>query len=186
MFHLHRIRAALWTAAATVLFVPTASVAQEFSDRDSREIASYMLTESALAKYARATANLGANAKGLSGHCDDDGDDDGDDDESARSLDEMVARINAKPGISAAIQSAGMTTREYVVFSLSLFQNGMAAWALSQPGGKLPPEISKANVDFYRAHEAAIQKLGSQEGSNGCDDSDSEDEEAVDEEERAE
>jgi len=180
MFQLHRIHTALLTATATVLFVPAVSVAQDFSDRDSHEIASYVLTEAALTKYARATANLGANAKGLSGDCDDD------DEESARSLDEIVARINAIPGISAAIQSAGMTTREYIVFSLSLFQNGMAAWALSQPGGTLPPGTSKANVDFYRAHEAAIQKLGNQAGSDGCDDSDSEDEEAVDEEEPAE
>lgn len=181
MFQLHRVHTALLTATATVLFVPAVSVAQDFSDRDSREIASYVLTEAVLTKYARATANLGANAKGLSGDCDDDDDDE----ESARSLDEIVARINAKPGFSAAIQSAGMTTREYIVFSFSLFQNGMAAWALSQPGGTLPAGTSKANVDFYRAHEAAIQKLGNQAESDDCDDSDSEDEEAVDEEEPA-
>ena len=31
-----------------------------------------------------------------------------------------------------------MTAHEYVVFSFSLLQNGLAAWAVSQPGGKLP------------------------------------------------
>ncbi len=35
----------------------------------------------------------------------------------------------------------------------------MAAWALTQPGGTLPPGVSKANVDFYRSHEQALKKL---------------------------
>ena len=63
-----------------------------------------------------------------------------------------------------------MTTREYMVFSMSLLQTGLAAWALEQPGGKLPPGVSKANVDFYKAHKAALEKLGA--GSKDkCDDS---------------
>jgi hypothetical protein len=74
-------------------------------------------------------------------------------------LSESVGRIDAVPAAKAAIHSAGMTTREYVVFGLSLFQNGVAAWALDQPGGQLPPGVSRANVDFCRKHEAAIQKL---------------------------
>ena len=65
-------------------------------------------------------------------------------------------RPEPHPGAQAAIQSAGMTSREYVVFMFSMMQNGMAAWALSQPGGKLPPGVSQANVDFFRKHEAAM------------------------------
>lgn len=172
MLQLHRIRAALLTAAAAAFLVPAMSFAADFSDRDSREISSYVLTEAALAKYTKATANLGAKAKELSAECDEE--------EGAQSLDEVVARVNAKPGIGAAIQSAGMSTREYIVFSFSLFQNGLAAWALSQPGGKLPPGVSKANVDFYKSHEAAIKKLAPPEGSDECDDSDAEDADAED------
>jgi hypothetical protein len=71
-----------------------------------------------------------------------------------------------------------MTTREFVVFTWSLFQTGMAAWALDQPGGTLPPGVSKANVDFYRAHEQALQKLGAQQGSDPCSDSGEAEEEA--------
>ena len=133
-----------------------------------------MLTEAALAKYTRATTNLGDLSKGVSGNCDDE--------EGARSLDEIVARANAIPGVQAAIQSAGMTTREYIVFSLSLFQNGMGAWAISQPGGTLPPGTSKANVDFYRSHEQALQKLGNQGGSDACDDRGKTEEEIEEEE----
>jgi len=105
--------------------------------------------------------------------------DDCDDSESSQSLDADVARIDAIPGVRAAGKSAGMTTREYIVFTFSLFQNGMAAWALSQPGGTLPPGTLIANVNFFRAHEAAIQKLGEQTQPDDCDDdsSDCEDEE---------
>ena len=176
MIQLHRIRAVLITAAFIAILAPAVSVAQDFSDRDTREISSYVLTEAALAKYTRATTNLGDLSKSVSGNCDE---------ESARSLDEIVARANATPGVQAAIQSAGMTTREYIVFSLSLFQNGMAAWAISQPGGTLPPGISKANVDFYRSHEQALQRLGNQGGSDVCDDR-GETEEEIEEEEPTE
>ncbi len=70
----------------------------------------------------------------------------------------MVAKINSRPGAQAAIQSAGMTSREFVVFMFSMLQNGMAAWALKQPGGKLPPGISQANVDFFNKHETAMKR----------------------------
>jgi hypothetical protein len=63
-----------------------------------------------------------------------------------------------------------MTTREYMVFSMSLLQTGIAAWGLEQPGGKLPPGVSKANVDFYKAHKATIERL-SAGSKDKCDDS---------------
>jgi hypothetical protein len=169
MTQFNRIRTVLVTVASVILLAPVVSVAQGFPDRDAREISSYVLTEAALAKYIRASGNLKTAAQGMPDNCDS---------ESAQSLDEMAARMDAQPGAQAAIQSAGMTTREYLVFSLSLFQNAMAAWAVSQPGGTLPPEVSKANVDFYRAHEQALQKLGPQQGADTCSDRDEAEEEA--------
>jgi len=173
MFQLHRLATTLMTILAVALFIPAASVAQGFSDRDTLEIGSYVLTETGLAKYTQAMRNLSAAAKRFAGDCDDE--------ESAQSLDEFVARINAVPEARAAITSAGMTTREYVVFGWSLLQNGMAAWVLSQPGGTLPSGTSMANVNFYRAHEAAIQKIGNPSESADCDDGDSEEEEEEEE-----
>ena len=78
-----------------------------------------------------------------------------------------------------------MTTRECLVFSLSLFQSGMAAWALTQPGDTLPPGVSKDNVDFYRSHEQALKKLAPQQGSDACDDRD-DSQEAIEEEPESE
>lgn len=176
MGQLNPIYAVLLTAATVVLMVPAASIAQGFPDRDAREISGYVLSEAALAKYTKATANLGDVSKQVLGNCDDD------DDDGASSLDESAARINAVPGAQAAIRSAGMTTREYVVFTWSLFEAGMAAWAVEQPGGKLPPGVSRANVDFYRAHEASLQQLSNQGGSDSCEETEGEESEEAEEE----
>lgn len=167
----HTLQEGLFVAIAVVglaLLAPPAAIAQEFPDSDTREIASYALTEAGLTKYTQATQNLGALAAQMSNTCDAD--------ESELSIDRLVGRIDALPGARAAIQSAGFTTREYVVFTFSLFQNGLAAWAVAQPGGQLPPGTSMANVNFYRAHEAAIGALGEQTRGDACDDDVDEDE----------
>jgi len=163
MTQFNRIRTVVATAASVILLASFLAVAQEFPDRDAREISSYTLTEAALAKYVQATSKLGTLSKAATDSCDDEGD--------AHSLDDIVARINGVPGAQAAIQSAGMSTREYVVFTWSLFQTGMAAWAIEQPGGTLPPGVSKANLDFYRAHEQEFIQMGIQQGSDACSDS---------------
>lgn len=121
-------------------------------DADSQEIMRYTLTDAGLAKYSRATRNIA----GVPGACARDEDDS----EDLKSINQMVAKMNSVPGVQAAVESAGMTTREYVVFMFSMIQNGMAAWALSQPGGKLPSGVSQANVDFYRKHEAEMVAIG--------------------------
>ena len=173
MIHRHRIFAALITVASVLQLAPAVSVAEGFPDRDAREISSYVLTEAGLAKYTRASSSLYELSKTAAGKCDDDEDSD--------SLDAAVARINSIPGAQAAIQSAGMTTREYLVFTWSLFQVGTASWALSQPGGTLPPDVSKANVDFYRAHEQALRQLGPQASADPCsgEEEETEEEEAT-------
>jgi hypothetical protein len=162
MLQLHKIKALLFTVLASALIAPATSVAQDFSDSDSREIASYVLNEASLQKYAKATRSLGDIKDQLPSSCDDE--------EGVQSLDAAAARLGAIPDVRVAIESAGMTTREYMVFSFSLFQNGLAAWVLSQPGGGLPPGTSMANVDFYRSHEATLQELGSLTESDNCDD----------------
>ncbi|MEX1994769.1 MAG: hypothetical protein WD929_08905 [Steroidobacteraceae bacterium] len=164
MLMTNRFGASLRVLAVTALLMPGIAAAQ---DRDTQEVQAYVLTDAGLAKYSQATKKLAV----LSGGPDDCEDDGGD----SQSLDQMTAKLNARPGAKAAIASAGMTTREYVVFSWSLMQNGLAAWALSQPGGKLPAGVSKANVDFYQKHEAALQQLEGVGGDADCDDNRDED-----------
>jgi len=145
----HRLAGRL---VAIVVFALGAAAPAAAQDRDAQEVSRYVLTESGLAKFAQATRNI-SNVPGACEREDDDSDD-------LKSIDQMVAKLNSVPGIQAAIQSAGFTSREYVVFMFSMMQNGMAAWAVSQPGGKLPPGISQANVDFFKQHETAMAQIG--------------------------
>ncbi len=165
MFKLTHLQTAFFGACASALLTAPLAAAQ---DRDAQEIAAYVLTDAALAKYIKATKNLAALPGSKPGDCDA-----GDD---AMSLDEMAAALDGVPGAKAAIQSAGMTTREYGLFMWSLLHNGLAAWAISQPGGKLPPGTSKANVDFYQRHEAELQQLETLKQDEDCDEDAAEDE----------
>jgi hypothetical protein len=137
------------------------SIAQSGNDADTQEVLAYRLTESGLTQYIKATQELSALPGGMPGNCDEDSD--------AGSIADSVLMINAMPGAEAAIRSAGMTTREYVVFSWSLLSNAMAGWAASEPGGSLPPGTSQANVDFLKSHEAELQRLNASKGSDSCD-----------------
>jgi hypothetical protein len=157
MFTVHRLLGAMTIA----LLLPAFAAAQ---DRDAREVQGHVLTDAGLAKYTQATKKIAALP---GGDCDDD---------DSQSIDQMTAKLNASPGARAAIQSAGMTTREYVVFTWSLLQTGLAAWAVDQPGGKLPQGTSKANVDFYKKHQAELQKLEGLKQGDDCDDDREDDE----------
>ena len=160
-----RIQLATAVAVAATIALTTPGVAATGGD-DAREIASYVLTDAGLARFTQATQKLAA----MPGACAAPKDDDSD----SESLDQIVAKLNAIPGAQAAIQSAGMTTREYVVFMWSMLHNGMAAWAVSQPGGKLPPGTLQSNVDFYKKNEAKMAALGE---NDPCDKSSDEEEE---------
>lgn len=139
----------LWMPVLFVaLLLPVAAFAEE--DRDTQEINRYVLTEATLAKYANAIENLRPLASQVIA-CEDS--------EGVESIQAMVTRIDSNPAAREAMQSAGLKTREYVVFGLAAFRAGMAAWALEQPGGKLPPGFQKKNVDFYNANKAAMEAI---------------------------
>lgn len=181
MFNNHRLHSALRATAilGLLLFLPLG--ARSDAGSDAREIDAYRLTEAGLAKYTKATQNLGSLAKQMSEACDDERDDsESEDDGNAKSIDESVASFEAIPGVRTAMQSAGITTREYIVFTFSVFQSGMAAWVLDQPGGKLPPNVAMDNVNFYRKHEDALKKLGEQTKTPDCSNEDAEESEAAD------
>jgi hypothetical protein len=160
-----RIQLAKAFAVAATIALATPGIAAA-SDNDTREISSYMLTEPGLAKFMQATQKL-ANVPGACAEQEDDG-------SNPQSIDQMVAKMNSVPGVRSAIQSAGMTTREYVVFMWAMLHNGMAAWAVSQPGGKLPPGTLQSNIDFVKKHEAEMSAM---DKSDPCADESGEEEE---------
>lgn len=157
MFRFHGMGRPFQVLAALAFLLPQAGTTQ---DRDTQEIQRYVLTEAGLAKYKAATNKLAALPRTPASDCEET--------EDTSSITDAVAKADATPGVKAAIASAGMTTREYIVFGFSVFTNGMAAWGLSQPGGKLPPGINPANVDFYKKHAAEIEALP-KSGKDDCD-----------------
>ena len=144
-------------------FGPAPALAQVTSDQDAAEISAYALSVAALEKYRQATVNLAQLGEALSKNCDEDQD--------GGSLDAMVAEIRGVPGAAEAIESAGMPVREYVVLTWAMVQAGFAAWGLDQPGGELPPDVSMADVEFFRAHEAEFREAASLVEPYECDDS---------------
>jgi hypothetical protein len=147
---------ALLAATALLLLLPP-SRAEPLPDADEREVRAYTLTEAALGKYVQATRAL--SKVPLACESDNTG---------VKSLSDAAARIDAVPGARAAVQSAGMTSREYVLFAFSLIENAFASYDLDQPGGKLPPGISMANVEFLRTHQARIEALATETEAAEC------------------
>lgn len=152
----------LWAAIVAIVLAPVAMAAAPAADRDAREVDTYVLTEAAFARYAQATKKVQAMPHGAAAGCGqgDEGED--------NSIAAQVARLEARPGVAAAVRSAGLSTRDYVVISWSLVQAGLASWAAAQPGARQPTGTLMANVTFYRAHEDAIKALTPASRSDDC------------------
>ena len=151
-------------ALALAFLLPAVAGATQAPDADAREVSAYQLTEPGLGKFTQATRGLMALQV-----------DDCQEDTDVKTISEAVAKLDAMPGAKAAIESAGMSTREYIVFSFAMMQSGLAAWGLDQPGGKLPPGVSAANVEFYRKHAVELQKLAEETEDSKCGAEESED-----------
>ena len=145
-----------WVVVSALLLLPAAR-AETLPDADTREVRAYTLTETALGKYVEATRTLSAIPLDCSA-----------DEPEVGSLTDAAARIDAVPGAKAVVKSAGLTSREYVVFAFSLIENAYASFALDQPGGKLPPGVSMSNVEFLRAHAGVIEQLANETEIAGC------------------
>ncbi len=163
MFNTFQAMLAVTIAFAFSMLAPIAVEAQSLADRDTKEVTDFVLTDAALANYTKAVHTLHPLKEQLQQDCDRE--------DAPDSLNGMAARMDAVPAVTTALNTAGMTSREYLVFSWSLFQNGMAVWALDQPGGALPPGTKPANVTFYRTHEAELKKLGELAKHADCDNS---------------
>jgi hypothetical protein len=148
---------------------------------DLKEVHKFELTEKRLDQYAQALRNMeeaveknpemakendsvGANA----------------------SIDEMVAGFEKIPPIKKSVESAGMTTREFVLFQMALFSAAMGHYVVEQ-GQKLPAEISPEHVKFYKAHQAKFEALKKEweamDKKMKANESDEEDDEDEDEDE---
>ena len=154
MSRFHRLLGAL----TLVLLLPSLAAAD-----DEQEIKNYVLTDAGLAKYSQAARQLAAMDAAQTGACEE-----SEDGEDAQSISDVVAKFDRYPAAKNAITSAGMTTREYVVFSFALLQTGLAVWGAEQTGGQATA-ASAANVAFYKKNEANLKKLETITQSKSCE-----------------
>jgi hypothetical protein len=123
---------------------------------DAAAVAEYRLSEDALAKFTQATRNLGAALKadpGLEGRMDQKAAGNG-------TIAEAVAVYESEPAVRRAIESADMTSTEYITFMYAMTQAAMGAWLVQQYGEQqLPPDTPRENVDFYLANADKIAAL---------------------------
>lgn len=134
-------------------------------DADLRELSRYTLTLSDVRKYAAANAALAQHPKAEQEDEESEDEDDGDD---AESLDDMVRRIDSVPEARRAIQGAGLTTRQFAVITMALFQASFAQFAIEQ--GADPAKVAKdagvnpANIEFVKKNKAELEKLKAARG----------------------
>lgn len=165
-------------AVAGLALLPASAETQRPARRPAQQsdeavLAAYRLSETTLARFIKASRGLAAIPRQEPDDADDEEDDEEDEDDSDDaededddeeeddpSIDEMATFYENKPEARRAIVAAGLTSREYVVFMLTLFQSGMAAWLVEQQGWeKLPPGIARENVVFYQRHKAELDTV---------------------------
>jgi hypothetical protein len=153
-----RFRAALVALAAPCLLSATAA-AQSSSDKDLKEISGYTWTMPKFKQLMAAMLNLGkvasTNPK-LGESLEDSGN---------LTLDQAAARYNAVPPLKRALADAGMTPREFAVAQGAWLQSAMSygvmkQYKLSADSVSKTTGVSKANLEFWRAHEAEIEQMG--------------------------
>jgi len=133
------------------------------SDADAKAIQSYRLTDAGLSKFMQASRNLVQVAKQHPEIAEQEKNTD------PKSLADMEAMYDRHPEVKHAIASTGMSSRDYVLFSMAVFQAGMAAAVAEQPGGKIPDGVAPENVDFYKKHADEMKKFGEElEKSSGA------------------
>jgi hypothetical protein len=73
---------------------------------------------------------------------------------------QMAAQITAFKPMAEALRRAGMTPREYAVFSLAMFQaHGFASLKKSGMVKEIPKDVNVENIKFVEEHFAEINAL---------------------------
>ena len=122
-------------------------------------LANYRLTSANLDKFVRATNAL----KALEDEDIDLEDRINMDDPEDVDLGEIAAAFDSEPRIKGAINSAGMTSRDYVTFMFSMMQ-AMFGSMMVQMGGEqalaeMPSGVLKDNIRFFTENQSAFEAL---------------------------
>lgn len=148
------MRTLLVLAAAAALLDARPALAQPGAEPDSAEVVAYRMTDEALAKIRIASQavidTLGLDPAG--------GEPEGEEvPEEAGVVTRLANEFSRRPAMRMAIESSGLTIREFTLFWLAVAFSQMAAGD-GGPQGQLswyPAE----NVNFYRLHREEIDAM---------------------------
>jgi hypothetical protein len=153
-----RLRSVALALAFPCLLTATAA-AQKPGDKDLQAISAYTFTLPKYKQLMTAMVNLGKAAQQnlrMADALEDSGN---------LTLDQMVARYSAVAPVKKAIADAGLTPREFAVAQGAMIHAGMSYGIMKQY--RLSPDsvskttgVSKANLEFFRANEAEIERMG--------------------------
>ncbi len=135
-----------------------ALAAMAASDADP---ARYRLTPAVLERMDAVTKELKdlprGEASGDQRGRSDPSEDDDDDSDDAESIDDIARKLDAQPGVRAAMARHGLTSREYAVAALAALHAGMALAVEKAPGGKANTQLTpeqRANIEVMRGRNA--------------------------------
>lgn len=130
---------------------------------DARAMESYRLTPAVLGKLAKVQDNMYAMLKAdpslVKKYAKQK--DESNEEDQPQTIDAMAKKLDEIPELKRAITKSGMTTREYMLASLAMFQAMMASAVMEMPGAdksKVPATV-KTNVAFLKAHKAEMDRL---------------------------
>jgi hypothetical protein len=153
-----RLRAVALALAFPCLLTTTAA-AQKPGDSDLQAISAYTFTLPKYKQLMAAMVNLGKAAQQNPRMAD------ALENSSSLTLDQLVARYSAVAPVKKAIADAGLTPREFAVAQGAMIHAGMSYGIMKEY--KLSPDsvskttgVSKANLEFFRANEAEIERMG--------------------------
>ena len=150
-------------AFALLVGVPPNLTAQNWSAADDKELGAYRLTPQAVQKYEALARHLAEWAKTdakaqaaikQQGRIEPESDDE------ELGITALVAKVTPHKPFVDALQKAGMTPREFVVFSLALLEGTMNAY-MKQTGDKsvTPAELNHPNTKFADQRYAELVAL---------------------------
>jgi hypothetical protein len=153
-----RSRATMLALALPCLLTAPA-LGQSSADKDMKEISAYswtmpkykqlMAAMVSLGKAAQRDSTIGSALEG-SGNL---------------TIDQAAARYGAVPPVKQALADAGMTPRQYAVAQGAWLQSAMSygimkQYKLTADSVSKATGVSKANLEFFRANEAEIERMG--------------------------
>jgi hypothetical protein len=123
--------------------------------QSAKRPAEFPLTDTNLAKYAKASDNLAAYMKQHPGEADLSGGND-----SYHSADEAgKALCEPHPTVRQAITSAGLTCAQYIEFTMELEKTAGFA-SMAKAGGHVPAGLVPAeDIAFFQKHEPEVRRV---------------------------